>query len=52
MLNLNPGLSSYGSMALVVTTFDTGRYPSACGGLCETPDDLSIPREVQGHHNA
>ena len=52
MLNLNPGLSSYGNMALVATTFDTGRYPSACKGLCETPDDLSAPREVQCHHNA
>ena len=38
-------------MALVATTFDTGRYPSACKGLCETPDGLSTPCEVQGHHN-
>ena len=52
MLNLNPGLSSYGNMALVATTFDTGRYPSACEGLCETPDGLSTPHEVQGHRNS
>ena len=52
ILNLNPGLSSYGNMALVATTFDTGGYPSACEGLCKTPDGLSTPREVQGHHNA
>ncbi len=51
MLNLNLGLSPYGYMALVATTFDTGRYPSACEGLCETPDGLSTAREVQGHHN-
>ena len=52
MLTLNPDLSSYGYMALVATVFDTGRYPSACEGLCETPDGLSAPREAQGHHNA
>ena len=51
ILNLNLGLSPYGNMALVATTFDTGRYPSACEGLCETPDDLSTPCEVQSHHN-
>ena len=52
MLNLNPGLSPSGNMALVAATFDTGRYSSACGGLCETPDGLSTTREVQGHHHA
>ena len=52
MLNLNPGLSPSGNMALVAATFDTGRYPSACEGLCETPDGFSTPREVQRHHNS
>ena len=52
MLNLNLDSSSYRNMALVATTFDTGRYPSACEGLCETPDGLSTTREVPGHHNA
>ena len=52
LLNLNPGPSPYGNMALIATTFGTGRHPSACEGLCETPDGLSTPREVQGHHNA
>jgi len=52
ILKLNPDISPYGNMALIVATFDPGRHPSACRGLCDALEDLSTAREVYSHDNA